>query len=256
MWNVKFSEMQGYAALPIYQPHRFVLEKKELQGTIMFQSKCSYEALNSQRCNGMFYFEDYPRWPGNIIFLGERCYNRILWNPFVPWREPTYEKGVDSPWHTSSFWRTVVCFLLLCNMHMSSVHGVLSWAESILYAGTMPASFQTFINERPVRCRLLCLSIVAVLAAVIGIIVCFDSSIPASVPGTGAPTMTPSLAPTFIADDIIVAVAGELSQFSDFADTSSPQFKAVSWMSTFDEVDIGQCWWFGDFKPHEQCILR
>ena len=52
-------------------------------------------------------------------------------------------------------------------------------------------------------------------------------------------TLAPSGAPTFINDEILTAAA-RLSGWETMTIPESPQFKAVSWMSTFDDVDPGE----------------
>lgn len=52
------------------------------------------------------------------------------------------------------------------------------------------------------------------------------------------PTMTPSSAPTFISDEILLA-ATQLSGFTVLTKNESPQYRAVGWMSSFDQIDTG-----------------
>lgn len=50
--------------------------------------------------------------------------------------------------------------------------------------------------------------------------------------------MSPSSAPTFISDEVLAAAA-KLSGYNVLADTTSPQYQVVGWMSTVDQMNIG-----------------
>mmetsp|Transcript_25953 Transcript_25953/g.43288 ORF Transcript_25953/g.43288 Transcript_25953/m.43288 type:complete len:1058 (-) Transcript_25953:34-3207(-) len=110
----------------------------------------------------------------------------------------------------------------------------------VVYADSSPLSIKHLLNERPFR-RIACVALIAVLGAVIGIVVYFtvlkeDNADGSGFLLTGSPTMTPSAAPTFISEEIKEAAA-QLSGWNAVEDMTSPQFKAVSWISTFDEID-------------------
>ena len=112
----------------------------------------------------------------------------------------------------------------------------------LVYAESAPIGYKQLLHEKPCR-RMLYLVISLLVAGIIcaalfGIVLKQQET----AIGTSTPTMTPSLAPTFIADDIL-AMATKLSGSEAFRSVSSPQFRAVGWMSSIDEVDtsgIGQ----------------
>jgi hypothetical protein len=110
----------------------------------------------------------------------------------------------------------------------------------IVYAESAPLALKHLVNERPVR-RLFCLGVLVVIGAVIGIVVYFTVLKENPKPKqfeTSFLTMSPSLAPTFISDDVLAA-AEQLSGYDILANTSSPQFKAVGWMSSVDPLYTG-----------------
>ncbi len=106
----------------------------------------------------------------------------------------------------------------------------------IVYADTSPIGIKHLLQERTIR-RLICIAVVFFLAGIVSLILyltVFKTTETALV--TNAPTMTPSQSPTFLSDDM-VAAALLLSKAESLEDSSSPQFRAVSWMSTFDSVN-------------------
>lgn len=110
----------------------------------------------------------------------------------------------------------------------------------IVYADTTPLSFKHLVNERPVR-RLVCIGIMIVLAGVIAVVVyftVFQEDRNNATATTDAPTMSPSLSPTFISDEIL-ETASKLSGWDIMSDPSSPQFRAVGWMSSINTMEMG-----------------
>lgn len=106
----------------------------------------------------------------------------------------------------------------------------------IVYADTTTIGIKHLLQERPIR-RLVCVALVFFLAGIVSLILfltVFKTTETARV--TNAPTMTPSQSPTFLSDDL-VAAASFLSRPEKLEDRSSPQFRAVGWMSSFDTID-------------------
>jgi Leucine-rich repeat (LRR) protein len=106
----------------------------------------------------------------------------------------------------------------------------------IVYAESNPMNMKELLNERPVR-RMVFMTVCLLMSVVIGVVVYFtafkthETEVDAE-----APSMSPSLAPTFISGDIL-AMASKLSGFSVRDDPTSPQLRAVSWMSSFDQIE-------------------
>lgn len=111
----------------------------------------------------------------------------------------------------------------------------------IVYADTTPLSFKYFVSELPVR-RFMCIGIVIVLAVMIGLVVYFVAIKESSTSGTSIatdfPSAVPSASPTVISDEILQEAA-KLSGWNILNDRSSPQFRAVGWLSSVDQIDIG-----------------
>jgi len=107
----------------------------------------------------------------------------------------------------------------------------------VVYADQV--TFKTIFQEGPMR-KFAILALV-VLACSITVICVLLLIRPDSNPSLVEGTLAPSGAPTFIIDAILTA-AGLLSGW-EITVPESPQFKAVGWMSTFDEVDHGD---YGD----------
>jgi Leucine-rich repeat (LRR) protein len=107
----------------------------------------------------------------------------------------------------------------------------------IVYAESNEMNMKQLLNERPVR-RMIFMAVGLLISVVIGVVVYFTAFKPQE---TGldinAPSTSPSLAPTFISGDII-AMATDLSGFVVAKYPSSPQMRAVGWMSSFDEAEI------------------
>lgn len=108
---------------------------------------------------------------------------------------------------------------------------------SVAYADSSPLPVKVMFSKGPIR-RVVVVGML-LLAAAIGIICYFvlsgQASPPTTVPST-ASTMSPSSSPTFITSSILdaaIAVSGE----DALKDPNSPQFRAVGWLSTFDQVD-------------------
>lgn len=106
----------------------------------------------------------------------------------------------------------------------------------IVYAESNPMDMKQLLNERPVR-RMVFMTICVLISVVIGVVVYFTAFKPqATEVDIEAPSTSPSLAPTFISRDIL-AIASKLSGFPIRDDPTSPQLRAVSWMSSLDNVD-------------------
>jgi hypothetical protein len=95
-------------------------------------------------------------------------------------------------------------------------------------------SFKNVLKQKPVRTMVLVATFL--LACAIGIVCYILLSRSESAVSKVESTLTPSTSPTFVSDDIL-SVAAAVSGWEVFSDTDSPQFRAVSWLSTFDEVD-------------------
>lgn len=112
----------------------------------------------------------------------------------------------------------------------------------IVYTESAPTGYKQIL--RKIHCRILLCFVVFFLIAGIICVVLFGAVLNQleTAIDTSIPTATPSLAPTFIAEDIL-ARATKLSGSDVFRSVSSPQLRAVGWMSSIDEVDtsgIGQ----------------
>lgn len=112
----------------------------------------------------------------------------------------------------------------------------------VVYADSSPASFKYLLSERPVR-RIFCMLLLVVVGVVVFIVVYFTvikqpAAAVIAPDTTEFPTMSPSIAPTFLSEEILTAAA-QLSGWNAMADTASPQLRAVSWMSAFDQIETG-----------------
>ena len=103
------------------------------------------------------------------------------------------------------------------------------------HADSSPLSIKFLFSKGPIR-RVVIAGLV-LLAVAVGIICYFLLS------GGGTPsvfedesTLNPSSAPTFVLDEIL-KVAVEVSGLDALTAPNSPQFRAVGWLSTNDEVD-------------------
>ncbi|KAI2496893.1 hypothetical protein MHU86_17586 [Fragilaria crotonensis] len=107
--------------------------------------------------------------------------------------------------------------------------------RSVIYAEPTKIGLKDLVKQRPIK-LIIVIAILLVLGGVVGIIVYVTS--PKGVPGieTSAPSMAPSSSPTLIQDDVMLA-AYILSGRGPLADPSSPQFRAVGWISTYDTID-------------------
>ena len=107
----------------------------------------------------------------------------------------------------------------------------------IVYAESTPIGIKQLLSQRPIR-RLLCVAVLFFVAGIVGLILyltVFKKPVTAQLL-TNTPTMSPSQSPTFLSDDVVNA-AVLLSRPGAFDDPSSPQFRAVGWMSSFDTMD-------------------
>ena len=99
-----------------------------------------------------------------------------------------------------------------------------------VYAEFTPIGIKHFLKERPIW-GLICFAVVFFVAGIVSLILYLTVfKAPETVLVTNAPTITPSQSPTFLSDDM-VAAASILSGDEVFGDPSSPQFRAVGWMS-------------------------
>lgn len=99
---------------------------------------------------------------------------------------------------------------------------------------------ETKIKERPMRC-IMCLVLGVLVAIGIGILTGYLLTRLKSSSGgqeTDASTISPSLAPTFIAEELFDAAVG-LSGREALSKPDSPQFQAIGWMSTLDQIETG-----------------
>lgn len=108
---------------------------------------------------------------------------------------------------------------------------------SVAYADSSPLPVKVMFSKGPIR-RVVVVGML-LLAAAIGIICYFllsgQGSPPTIEPST-ASTTPPSSSPTFITSSILdsaIVVSGE----DALKDPNSPQYRAVAWLSTFDQVD-------------------
>ena len=106
----------------------------------------------------------------------------------------------------------------------------------VIYAESTKIGVKDLVRQRPV----MCIVVIALLLLIGGIVgIAIHLTRPKDVDAvieTSAPSMAPSSSPTLIADDIMLA-AVELSGTASLLDPSSPQFRAVGWMSTYDSLD-------------------
>lgn len=111
----------------------------------------------------------------------------------------------------------------------------------VIYADSTPISLKHLVRERPVR-RFIILGVCLVIAGIIfGVVYSVIGTGRKSEGGdieTNFPTMAPSMAPTFISSEIFQA-AIRLSGGIAFDEPGSPQFQAVGWLSSKDQIDTG-----------------
>ena len=106
----------------------------------------------------------------------------------------------------------------------------------VIYAEPTKIGLKDFAKLRPLV-SIVVIALILVVGGVVGIAVHLTRPKGVdAVTETSVPSMAPSSSPTLIADDIMLA-AVELSETASLLDPSSPQFRAVGWMSTFDALD-------------------
>lgn len=111
----------------------------------------------------------------------------------------------------------------------------------VIYADSTPISLKHLVRERPVRRFIIlaaCLVIAGIIFGVVYSVVGTGSKSEGGDIETNFPTMAPSMAPTFISSEIFQA-AIRLSGGLAFDEPGSPQFQAVGWLSSKDQIDTG-----------------
>lgn len=112
----------------------------------------------------------------------------------------------------------------------------------IVYADSTPLSIRDLLKEKPIRRRLCFLAFIILTSVTIAVSLVIvqggkGSNADNSVPETLSPSGAPSMSPTYISSEVLqyaLALSGRVAE-----DPTSPQFKAVGWMSTFDAVVDG-----------------
>jgi hypothetical protein len=107
-------------------------------------------------------------------------------------------------------------------------------------------SFKHLLREGPLRKFVilalgLILGVIAIICSLLLTLPGSSPSVPIAPANDG--TLTPSSAPTFIREDVLTAAA-QITSWDTLSQQDSPQFAAVSWMSTFDQVEIDEA--FGE----------
>lgn len=126
-------------------------------------------------------------------------------------------------------------------------HHDIAWSGPSVY--DLPRCSSLTVGKRPTRrlwslatLVLVTISAGALIGTVIGIIVYFsmdkkDDTNRSTFDERFVSTISPSSAPTFISSEILLG-AVQLSGVDALANTTSPQFQAVGWMSSVDQLDI------------------
>ena len=109
----------------------------------------------------------------------------------------------------------------------------------IVYAETSKIGFKDLVKERPIKFALMVgiLGLFLLVGGIVAAIVYKTKTVGPDLVETNLPSMSPSNSPTMIQDDILLA-AIQLSGEEPLLKSSSPQFRAVAWMSNFDTSSV------------------
>jgi hypothetical protein len=107
----------------------------------------------------------------------------------------------------------------------------------VAYAESKPVSFKDLLVERSIRWRLAGICLLIAILTMFFSVAATHATVCVDEPDYSDPHAPPTTAPTFVSDDLIQDLA-PISRIEALSTPSSPQRRAVGWLSTFDKIGL------------------